>query len=251
MKSWSLRLKKIWLKECLVVPSYEHRTEVINQLSRQLNKLLERIVSHGDYIGIGWGTTLKDVTDNMEFSRNYDVGVIPVIGGLGKMGTGIYTNSIASRLADKLGGISYIINSPAVLDRREAKEVIENDSNTKEIVELSKRVNVAILKMGEIGGDSTLLKSGNFTRDEFNYLESLEVVGDVNLIFIDKNGNHIHNRIDERIIRIPVKRIKKIDVILGALRGKIINVLLTDEITAKGILRHSIKRKQLQNQKCI
>ncbi len=238
------------LNECLIVPSYENRQEVLSELSRQLNKLLERILNKGNYIGIGWGTTLKDVTDNLEFDKNYDVRVIPIIGGLGKIGTGIHTNSIASKLAEKLGGVSYIINTPAVLDRREAKEVIENDSNTREIMELSERVHIAILGMGEVGGDSTLLKNGNFSREEFDYLERLGVVGDVNLVFIDKTGNHIDNRIDERIIRIPEEKIKKIktvigigfgkkkiDVILGAIRGKIINVLLTDEITAKGILR--------------
>ena len=142
-----------------------------------------------------------------------------------------------------------MIHSPAVLDSREVKEIIENDSNTREIIELSKKVDTAILGISDIGHDSTLLKSGNFREEEFEYLKSLGVIGDLNLIFIDKQGNHVKNGLDERLIRISLERIKSIKnvmvvgfgkrkapVILGALKGQIINTLLTDEDTAKQIL---------------
>jgi len=98
--------------------------------------------------------------------------------------------------------------------------------------------------------DSTLIKTGSFTVEDFKYLENLNVVGDVNLIFIDENGNHVPNKIDERIVRVPLDGLKKINnligvafgkrklkVILGALRGQIINVLFTDEETAIEIIK--------------
>jgi DNA-binding transcriptional regulator LsrR (DeoR family) len=74
-------------------------------------------------------------------------------------------------------------------------------------------------------------------------------VGDVNLIFINEDGEHVINKIDGRIIRISIDKIRKIKnrigvgfgdrkvkVIIGALRGKFINILLTDEKTAKKII---------------
>ncbi len=85
--------------------------------------------------------------------------------------------------------------------------------------------------------------------EEFNYLDSLGVIGDVNLIFINENGKHVANKIDDRIIRIPINKIKriknvigvgfgdrKVRVIISALRGKVINILLTDKNTAKKYL---------------
>jgi len=237
------------LKECLIVPSYEDKDQVHKAMAGRLSNKLERILETGGYMGIGWGTTLKSLADYIEVGKNYEVKVVPLIGGLGKIGTGVHTNSIASTLANKLGGISYMIHSPAVLDSREVKEIIENDSNTREIIELSKKVDTAILGISDIGHDSTLLKSGNFREEEFEYLKSLGVIGDLNLIFIDKQGNHVKNGLDERLIRISLERIKSIKnvmvvgfgkrkapVILGALKGQIINTLLTDEDTAKQIL---------------
>ncbi|MGM0366834.1 MAG: sugar-binding transcriptional regulator [Actinomycetota bacterium] len=241
--------KKFGLGECLVAPSYESRDEVRRALAGRLASKLEMILEYGSYLGIGWGTTLKSVADYIEVGKNYGVKVVPLIGGLGKIGTGVHTNSIASTLANKLGGISYMIHSPAVLDSREVKEIIENDSNNREIIELSRKVETAILGISDIGPDSTLLKSGNFRQEEFGYLKSLGVIGDINLIFIDEHGDHIKNRLDERLIRISLERVKsirnvvvvgfgkrKVPVIQGALRGHIINTLLTDEDTAKKIL---------------
>ena len=178
-----------------------------------------------------------------------DIKVVPMIGGLGKVGTGVHTNSIAKTLADKFGGISYMIHSPAVLDSKEVKEIIQNDSNTREIIEMSERVSIAMVGMSDIGPQSTLIKTGNFRMEEFKYLDSLGVVGDVNLIFIDENGKHVQNEIDERIITTSIERIKKIEnvigvgfgdrklkVIFGALRGGIINILVTDEGTARNVI---------------
>jgi DNA-binding transcriptional regulator LsrR (DeoR family) len=86
--------------------------------------------------------------------------------------------------------------------------------------------------------------------EEFRYLQKLGVIGDVNLIFINKKGEHVPNKIDERIVRISPDRLKsvknvigvafgkrKLPVIIGALRGGLINILFTDEETAKDIIR--------------
>ena len=76
------------------------------------------------------------------------------------------------------------------------------------------------------------------------------MVGDINLIFIDSQGRHVPNKLDERIVRVPLDRLKsiknvigvafgkrKLEVILAALRGEIINILFTDKDTAKGIIK--------------
>jgi len=241
--------KRYKIKECIVVPTYDSREEILREMADTLSNMFERILNDGDYFGIGWGTSLKSIADYLNVKRKVDIKVVPMIGGLGKVGTGVHTNSVAKSIADKLGGISYVIHCPAVLDSKEVKEIIQNDSNTREIIEMSERVSIAMVGMSDIGPQSTLIKTGNFRMEEFKYLDSLGVVGDVNLIFIDENGKHVQNEIDERIITTSIERIKKIEnvigvgfgdrklkVIFGALRGGIINILVTDEGTARNVI---------------
>jgi DNA-binding transcriptional regulator LsrR (DeoR family) len=244
--------KKYIIKECIIVPSSDNDREIFREMGIALGGLLERILNDGDYIGIGWGSTLKYVVDYINLDKKINVKVVPMIGGLGKVGKGFHTNSVARALADKLGGIGYIINSPAVLDSEESKRVIENDSNSREILEMSKFFKVAIVGMSDIGIESTLIKSGNFTLEDFNYLKNLGVVGDLNLIFINSNGEPVENEINKRILMLNLDRIKKVgnvigigfgnrklSTILGALRGKIINILISDKNTILNILKEN------------
>lgn len=241
--------KSFKIKECIVVPTFENNEEILKMMAGPLNNLFERILAGGSYLGIGWGSSLKGISDYINVSGKSDIKVVPIIGGLGKIGTGVHTNSVAKNIADKLGSISYMIHSPAVLDSKEIREIVENDSNTREIIKLYEKIDTALVGLSDIGPDSTLIKTGSFSLEEFKYLDSLGVVGDVNLIFINENGKHVPNRIDERIVRISPDRLKKVKnvvgvafgrrklkVILGALRGGLINILFTDEKTAENII---------------
>ncbi len=241
--------KKYKLKQCIVVPTYDRREDILMDMADVLENMFGRIIQNGDYFGIGWGTSLKSIADYLDFGMKVDIKVVPLIGGVGKVGTGIHTNSVARTLSNKFGGISYVINSPAILDSSEARRIIQNDSNAREIIEMAGKVSTAMVGMGGIDSQSTLVKIGNFSVEEFDYLSSLGVVGDINLIFIDEDGKKVQNEINGRIMTTPLETIKKIKnvigvgfgnsklkVILGALRGGIINILLTDENTARGIV---------------
>ena len=234
----------------MVVPTFSQIDETFRQIAISLGNLLERILKDGDNLGIGWGVTLRTVSDYLETNKKIDIKVIPLLGGLGKVGTGVHTNSVAKTIADKFGGVSYVIHSPAVLDSRETKEIITNDSNVREIIEMSDGIDTAILGMSDIGADSTMIKTGNFKIQDFKYLEGLGAVGDINLIFINESGDPVPTEIDERIVRAPIDKIKKINnvigiafgskkikIITGALKGKIINILITDEETAEKLIK--------------
>ena len=241
--------EKFKIKECNIVNSSENDEDMLEETAGGLNNLLERILKDESYMGIGWGSSLRSIANYIKVSGKSEVKVIPMIGGLGKIGTGVHTNSVAKTIADGLGGISYMIHSPAVLDSKEAREMVEKDSSTRDIIELADKIDTALVGLSDIGPGSTLINTGDFDMEEFSYLKGLGVVGDVNLIFIDETGRHVPSKIDGRVVRVPVEKLKKIrniigvafgkqkvKTILGALNGNIINILFTDEDTAKIII---------------
>lgn len=242
--------EKFKIKECRIVHSSENEEDVTRALANGLNNTFERLLEDGSYIGIGWGNSLSSIADYIDINGKSEIKVIPMIGGLGKIGTGVHTNSVAKTIADGLGGISYLIHSSAVLDSKKAREIVENDSSIKEIIKLADKIDTAIVGLSDIGPESTLINTGDFSLEEFNYLKELGVVGDVNLIFIDEQGQHVQSKIDGRIVRVPIEKLKKIKnvigvafgkrkikTILGALNGNLINILFTDEETAKLIIK--------------
>jgi len=237
------------LKECRIVPSYDDEKQIYKDLSSGLAGILDRLLKDGDLLGVGWGKTLRSVADFIEPLNNIEISVIPLLGGLGKSGAEVHTNYVAKILAEKYGGKSFMIHSPAVLDSREAKEILEKDSNIKEIMDLADSVNTSVLGMSDIGLDSTMIETGNFTVEDFNYLESLGVAGDVNLVFLDKNGKQVISKIDDRIVRAPAEKLRKMKNVIGiafgpkknaiikaSIKSGLINILLTDENTATRLL---------------
>lgn len=241
--------KKFGLNECMIVDTLENDKEIIRSMGGRINSLLERILDNESYIGIGWGYSLRELSEYINIDDKKDLKVVPIIGGLGKTGTGIHTNSVAAKIADKVRGISYMIHSPAIMDSKEVKEFMEKDSNAKTIIDLFKKVDTAFVGVSDLGNESSLIKTGSINKEDIEYIKSIGVIGDVNLIFINKDGEHVPNKIDERILRIPIERIKniknvitialgkrKFEVLRAALKGKIINILLTDKETAEYIL---------------
>jgi DNA-binding transcriptional regulator LsrR (DeoR family) len=239
------------IKECIIVPSSENIEETCIQIAKSLSGLFDRILKDGDLVGVGWGATLRSVSNHIDPAKKIGIKVIPLLGGLGKTGIEVHTNSVAKNLAERYGGECMVMHSPAVLDSREAKEILEKDSSVSEIFRMFDSIDTAVIGMSDIGLQSTMIKTGNFKESDFNYLKKLGIIGDVNLIFIDSQGRHVKNSLDERIVRAPLEKLKtirniigiafgneKIEVIRAALLGRIINILITDEKTAGKILEN-------------
>ena len=81
-------------------------------------------------------------------------------------------------------------------------------------------------------------------------LKDSGAVGDINLRYFDKNGNLISSDLNERIIGLNLEELKKIGHVVGvvggkakfkairaALIGSLIDVLITDHITAEKLLQ--------------
>ena len=252
-----LEFKKTYnLKECIIVPSSNNVMETLQHLQYRLVELFEKIVKDKTFLGVGWGTTLEKIANLMEINIEKDIKVIPLIGGYGRLFDDKHSNNIAQIITKKFNGTCYIVNIPPLFDTKEIKESIEKDSTVKGILKLSKKINVAILCMGDISTESSLYKTGQLSLEELDYLTNLGAIGDINFIFVDKDGKFVSNEISERIINIfPIELMKSTNYVVGiaitprkakilhaALKGNLINVLMTDVDAANEILnQHTSK----------
>ena len=241
--------KRYGLKECIIIPTHDIIQGIFQELATSLTGVLNRILRDGDSIGVNWGITLKEVIALMDSPKQIDVKVVPICGGLGRIERGIHTNSIAKSLADVFGGISYVINAPAILDSKKTKEVLLEDSNTKEIFELLKGLRCAVFSFSDLGPESSYVKYGFISNEEIEYLRSRGVVGDVNLDFLDREGAHVPNQIYDRVIALPISEIVRIHTVVGiaygmrkaeiaraVLRGNVFDIFIIDLELAEAII---------------
>jgi DNA-binding transcriptional regulator LsrR (DeoR family) len=112
------------------------------------------------------------------------------------------------------------------------------------------RVTVALVGIGALEPSRLLASSGNvFAPRELDKLRRKGAVGDVCLRFFDATGAPIQSDMDERVIGMTLEQLRavkktigiaggrrKYEAILGALRGRWVNVLITDRVTAEKLV---------------
>jgi DNA-binding transcriptional regulator LsrR (DeoR family) len=102
------------------------------------------------------------------------------------------------------------------------------------------------------------MQTGILTETDLAELKALGAVGDIALRFFDADGRPIEHPINDRIIGLDLNQIKaiphvvgvaggqgKYEVVRGAVRGHLVDVLITDELTATRLIREKEPGKEL------
>ena len=246
------RLKAVFgLKDVTVIPAVaESGSSSLNALGAVAADFLLEHLRDGDVLGIGGGTAVNAVANALVPARPYQVEVVPIIGAV----QGLMTtdgNYLATQLAERLGGKAYQLHAPAFVDTREQCETLRCMGPVKEILDIARRANIALLGVGTV--DAEVSRFVQFTAlsagDMKHIAEDCGGVGDINAFIYDIEGRPCAQEYSDRILGLSLAEIKNIPYrigvaateakakpIYGALRGGYLHALITDEAAACKIL---------------
>lgn len=237
------------LNECLVVPSYEQVANVYRTMASALDELFARLLRPQMLLGLSWGRTLKYVGEALSSQPLRRCDTIPILGAIGTVETGIYPNAISKTYADRLGGRSYLVNAPAVLDSREVRESIEKESLFQLARQSWGRLDTVLLSVSGFDRDASVSRYGVLDKASLAALGRAGVVCATNFIMLDGEGREVETELTKRMLRLSLAELKRVEnrivlafgkskqkSIVAALRGDIATVLITDRDTARAIL---------------
>ena len=236
------------LSEAIVTPTPQNKTETNEAIAKAAADYLLRHVSDNQIIGVGWGTTLQNMTRFVKGKTLTNSRIVSLIGGWTKM-TKESPHEIAYNLADALKTPCYYISAPAIADSLKSRSVITAEKSVHQILEIAKASDIAVLGIGNANTDSSLVKSGYLSADEIKQLRTSGAVGDICAQFYDAEGHPLDHEYMDRVIGLNLQDLKKIRIVIGiaagsgktaaicgALKGDLLDVLITDEQTAKVVL---------------
>jgi len=211
---------------------------------------LQRTVEENDTIGISWGVTLSEMVDALQPRRMPDAQIVQIIGGLGQPESEVHATDLAQRMARRLGCRLTLLAAPGIVDNQHTRSVFLADSHVQSAYNLFPLISVAFVGIGAPDALPLGVQDGStLTSHELNDLVQRGAVGDIALRFFDIYGQLIDSEVEKRIIGIDLQQLKRIPkvvgiaggphkkaAILGALRGQLINVLITDHVTAAALL---------------
>lgn len=241
------------LREAVVVPSHAQESSGVTlDLGRSAAEWLRTHVAPGMVIGVGWGYTVAATVRHLATGpRPHQAAVqsVPLLGALGDSRPEFRCNDLARDLAEAFGGQWQPLDLPFLVDRPEVRQALLQDRALRPAVSLWERLDVALVGIGYTISRSPLLRTPHFTKDDIVEMEHLGIVGDVLSRFFDARGTMPPLEFYHRLIGVDLAMLRrgavvvgvaggleKVPSILGALRGRYLDVLVTDERTARAIV---------------
>ncbi|OZG70398.1 transcriptional regulator [Hahella sp. CCB-MM4] len=210
--------------------------------------LLEKL-RDGDVICVSGGKAMAAIISAIRPTRKYDVTVVPATGGVqGKYYTDV--NHLAYSLAEKLGGHSLKIHAPLFADTQEDRNVLIEMRSCKEVMDLARNADIALVGIGAVAkGSESYFDLRNLSDEERHVIHENHCVGEILAHLININGHSCFDSLNQKLVgltieelqKIPVRigvatNIEKVDPIAAALAGKMVNTLVSDDVTAKSVL---------------
>jgi DNA-binding transcriptional regulator LsrR (DeoR family) len=204
-------------------------------------------------VGVGsWSASLMSMVEQTHpFWKLSECKVVQIQGGVGLPSIEEHANYLVSQLAYLVRGEAHLLLAPGLVASKGAADVLVQEPHVRETMALYDQITVALIGIGSLDVSPWLIGDGNtISIEELQRLEDKGAVGNICLRFYNVDGQQIEDSIHGRVLGLELQRLKEIptvvgvacgkrkrQAILGALRGRWINVLLTDQFTAESLAK--------------
>lgn len=225
--------------------------QVLRQLGEHAARLVEQYVQSEMVLGVSWGTAVYEVANALHPAHHHPgLTVVQMIGALGAADPQIDGPELARRVAQAYGARYQIMPAPLIVDTEMMRDALMGDRRIRQVLDLAHTARLAIVGIGSTDPQiSSMVRAGFLTVEEIGRLASDGAVGDVCGIQFDIEGGLLDLPICRRTVGIQAAALRRIPIvlgiaagpskpeaILGALRARLVNLLVTDETTARQVL---------------
>lgn len=238
------------LKDVFITPNViDDESITLNDTCRAFADRLDRYIHDDCIVGVSWGKTLNCLSEYINKIQAKNIKVVQLNGGVSKHTIPTGAGRIVDAVTKAGKGTGYMFPVPALVDSKEIFDVLKKDSTINNVLNMAKEAEVTIFSIGAVEKTSILYEVGYLDDNDFEQLKKADAAGDIALRFFDIQGNIANENLNERVVGLALEdfKDKKYNIavtvgerkavgILGALRGGYVNVLYTDEKTARKVL---------------
>lgn len=245
-------LKCFPLEKAFILSALPEDEEKIHQaVAEEAAGYVDTLLSENSIIGISRGRMMQAIVNSIKPKKKLPIHVVQLIGLMNNPSQNSEEMELVRSFAKAYGGSYHNLFSPFVLDDEEERKVLNRISGIDKTLELAEHADIILTSLGTFClEDKNILWNAYLTPEEKQSLVDKGAVGLFCGHYFDQNGNILDDDIHRRIVGLKAEQIvhnkkhvigvsvgpKKVLPILGALRGKLITTLITDEQTALNIL---------------
>jgi DNA-binding transcriptional regulator LsrR (DeoR family) len=231
------------------VPAPESPQMIARGLGASAATYLLRVIHETDVVGVSWGYTIRGMVAALEPKNFPDVRIVQMTGGIGKPESESHATELCHQMARTLSCKLALLPAPGVVQNKQTRAVYLMDEHVRTAINLLPNITLAFVGIGSLNSYSISMRDETIlTRADLDEVVVNGAVGDIALRFINADGHPVQSGLSERIIGIDLDHLRQIPRVVGvaggrdkiepiraALRGKLLNVLITDQSTAEAL----------------
>jgi DNA-binding transcriptional regulator LsrR (DeoR family) len=236
------------LRYCEVVPS-DPSAPAPAGLAERAAALLEQHlqVEKPVIIAIGTGRSMRAAVEQVPSMSCPNHQLVSLVGNISPDGSASAFDAIA-RLADLTKVRHYPMPLPVFVTSEAEREQLLQIYAVRRIRAIAEKADLRLVGIGQIDQGAQLHIDGFINREELLELMRLGAVGEIIGWAFDANGEVLNGGTNQRVTSVPLQvpapaltvgaalGVAKTPALRAALKGRLLNGLITDEITAKALL---------------
>lgn len=230
-----------------VVPSLPDPAEQQRVIGEAAGAILDRHLTNGMGIGVGWGKTLAAGLKSVAPRALPDSWVTSIMGGVTR-GSGASTFEVATGYARAISADCYYIAAPIYMPTPESRTILLSHHGIGETLRRARSVDAALVSCGDMSERSLLVRTQSVT-ESLDSLIAAGAVGDLLGMFLDAQGRPVDHPLNARVLSLSPQELTsvafsllasgglhKVPIIRAILRGGYVKRLVTDETCAAALL---------------
>ncbi len=235
----------------ILIPTASELTGRLQELGIVAADYLLSIIEKDSTIGISWGKSLREMINNI---KDTDLPHVKVVQLIGASGTEVVSSDgprFAQMLSEKFNCQSYYLHAPLVVETEMVRDALLQDPGIKKALHMGASADIALVGIGcTVENNYSLLRTGYIDSEQLKDLADKGAIGDICARHFDINGHAIDTSLSRRTIGIQIDQLKNIKTVIGvsgdkakskaiyaALKGKFLDVFITDAETALEVIR--------------
>lgn len=245
------RLKDAYgLDSCEVVPadptSNSETLGIVEAAAAEMERYL--VSRHPVIVGLGTGRALRAVAEQISPMECPQHKIVSIVGNIAPDGSATVFE-VSSRVGDRVGAPHYPMPFPVIAATVHEKNLLVQQKSLRNVMDLAAQADVTFVGIGTVDETAALLRDGFVRPDELRAMVKAGAVGEITGWSFDAAGKLIDGLINDRVLSVPVdmparRRIigvamaaGRFKAIKGAISGKLVNGLITNELMAEQLLR--------------
>lgn len=237
------------LQEVRVAPGLGPNSDPTRAIAATAASVIEKYLKSPAplIIAIGTGRALRAAVDEMVPMDADQHRIVSLIGNIAPDGSASHYDVIV-RMSDRVRARHFPMPVPVLSDTTEERSLFQRLRTSRIVFELAHTADVTFIGIGQMTADAPLLKDGFVSAEELAEMQAGGATGEIAGWIYDAEGQYLSGGINSRVgsVRVEPDRTAptigiaagstKVPAIFAALKGRLINGLITDEPTATALL---------------